>query len=228
MLKICITPNKIKFMAKKDLLKKDIETIYKIYADAKNCYVIANNFYVINEQSEIDYINRDEHLKFIRQVMWKMCIIEINKLVGKNSNDKYRFETLINNLQPGGHYGFLKLQANVISKWVKTIKEQEKIIANIYKLRNQAFAHTDNDDSDLRFIQLKLNDIRNVLNIIEMVISDIFKNIFESGISFKNVVDVLPFKILKDLAAYRELSIAPMKKELDEIDKRHNINIKLD
>src|SRR6187551_2866038 len=106
-----------KLASKREQLRREVWARVQIYVTSLDNLLYVKYLYKPDTKEELNYINTSTHLKVIRIYLWRLCLIEIAKLVSSKKGDDFRIVDLIDRLKKSGHYGDLKIDPAKIKKW---------------------------------------------------------------------------------------------------------------
>ncbi len=144
--------------SKKLLLKTDIEIRWKILIITKEVLKFTAYFEQPKTQLEQNYIHRNRHLGFIGWALWRLAIIELCKLFGDSSNQKFNMLKLLQKMDKAGSYGSLKFNAETLAELNRRVAELAPVISEVSRLRDKLYAHTDKDPFEQTDFFIKTND----------------------------------------------------------------------
>jgi len=119
----------------------------------------------------------------IRELVLKVCFIELAKLINKSKNDHFNIFDFFDGLENGA-YGELKISTDVISKWRKIISGHSKTIKTIVRIRNKTHAHTDRN-FDIKKEKITFQGIREMVESIEIIVKDVYEIELNSSVLFE-------------------------------------------
>jgi hypothetical protein len=200
-------------MKKLQQLDKKLKLITEIFLDTRECYNYCRYFYTPQNDEELNLLNYDIHLQFIRHALWRQTVIEISKLICDKENDKFNINSFIRSLKPNGHYSFLKVPESKIKDWELSIINNIGVINNILKLRNKIFAHTDPNKEDYQKIVVTFSSIEKILKILTDILKEVYLAIHcDLDLSEPESENI---RMLSLLVAHRKL-------EYNEIVRKYN------
>ena len=87
-------------MSKKEELKENILSIWKILNNCKESFLFCKYLYVPETQNEKEYIENSRYFKYIRHILWRNSVIELSKLFSTSRNrDKYNISHFIKKIK---------------------------------------------------------------------------------------------------------------------------------
>lgn len=180
-------------------LKSDIWSIWKILINCKENFLYSRYLHKPDTETEAEYLNYSQHFKFLRHSLWRLCIIELHKLLSKSDKDVYNLRTFLNNLKNNIYKGH-NVPVETITEWRNTLLSKKSTIKKILLLRNKLYAHTDKDVDKLS-VDITFEEVHDLIYIIEKVIRGIYIYSFDSDILTETpVFERGRFDIIKILA----------------------------
>lgn len=167
-------------MSKKKEITEEIQRICQIYHMAKECFLYSKYLYTPDTPEERMCVSRNRHFLIMALMHWRLCIVEIHKLVSESTSDKYRLRHFINKLKPEGYYRSIKISKSKIEKWEKSLKDHKELINDIRTLRDKLYAHTDTDAAELKHIEIRFSQVNELLNFTGEIIQEIYLIAFDS------------------------------------------------
>ena len=161
-------------------LKSDIWAIWKILLNCKENFLYSKYLHKPDTKEEAEYLHNSMHFKFLRHSLWRLCIIELNKLLSKSDKDFYNLWIFIKNLENNIYQGH-NVPADTITEWRNIVSSKKNIIKKILLLRNKLYAHTDKDVDKLT-IDITFDEVNELIVIVEKVIRGIYIHSFDSDI----------------------------------------------
>lgn len=162
--------------SKKLLLKTDIEIRWKILIITKEALKFTAYFEQPETQLERYYIHRHRHLRFIGWALWRLAIIELCKLFGDSSNQKFNMLKLLQKMDKAGSYGSLKFSGETLAEFNQRVTEITPIISEVARLRDKLYAHTDKDPFEQTDTSIKTDDCFALVEFAEEVIRTLAGN----------------------------------------------------
>src|SRR5688572_13897490 len=77
-------------------LKNDIWSIWKILINCKENFLYSRYLHKPGTEEESEYLRYSRHFQFLRHSLWRLCIIELHKLLNKSDRDFFNLWTFIN------------------------------------------------------------------------------------------------------------------------------------
>lgn len=200
-------------MSKKKQLKDDLDNIAKIVITLLQSFEFC---YYLNypkkdnqlDEKQLKYISKSGFFSFTRYTMWRVTIMELNKLTNDNKKtEKYNLHHLLRKLSKGGIYQSIEIDNSKIKEWETELKNKSESIEQVYKLRIKLYAHTDNDYKDvIDNSELTLKATQDLINVIVKIVFEIFELAYDIHFMFKPIhkSEVLR-KIIEDILSKREL-----------------------
>lgn len=184
-------------------LKSDIWTIWKILLTCKENYLFSKYLHKPDTDEELKYLSNSRHFKFFRHSLWRLCIIELHKLLSKSDKDFYNLWTFIKNLETN-HYAGHNVPEDTIREWRTLLLSRKVTTKKIMLLRNKVYAHTDRENESLN-IDITFEEVYELIILAEKVIRGIYINSFESDILTETpIFERGRFDIIKILAKEKE------------------------
>jgi len=204
-------------MDKVKQLKDEVWEMWQIFIVSNECFDYTYYLHKPDTKEEVDYLRRSKDFRFIRNMLWRMTIIELSKLFSSSSKrDKYNLFHLIQKLKKGGQYGDISVQEETLEKWESKLQEHQELINRILKLRDKQYAHTDPNNDKSADLPIYYTDIKELLLIIEDVIKEIYHQVFKAEAHIANLFfDKGQFDIIKILCKEE-------KREIDDLIRRSN------
>ncbi|GAC1427561.1 MAG: hypothetical protein NVS3B13_33060 [Mucilaginibacter sp.] len=132
-------------VSKKQEIESNLNTVWKILIYAKEIFLFAFYLHKPDTPEELNFVSHHRHLHFIRYNLWKMTVIELAKLFSTSNNQKFNLIKLLKKLKKGNYYKSLNFNENTLADWELRFEQLAPQIREIEYLRNQYYAHTDND-----------------------------------------------------------------------------------
>lgn len=196
-------------------IKDDAWGIIEIFLSARENFEIAKKLYKPNNEFENAYLNSSDHLKFIRQSLWRHCLIDVAKLINEGKSDDYKLSKLINKLKKDGIYRHHQIDKSKIKAWENMLLVKHQAITNISLLRDSSLVHLDKDRKDkLKGITVSFEDVEYILNMAKDIVTHIYHIVLESGLDLASPFSSRPCTILSELTENRERKLAQMVENL--------------
>jgi len=184
----------------KNELEKELEKIWQILLQAKQCFYLSFYLYKPKTQDELDYLTSSIEFKLIRETMWKMGIIELGKLFIKSDNHKFNLHKFLNKLTKN-HVGLPQEQ---ICKWRSKIDLEVDTVSMLQNLRDKLYAHTDRE-INFSTESVTFEKFEGLFLIVEQIIKEIFETVFNGMAEIDcGMFDIERFNIIKILANERK------------------------
>jgi uncharacterized protein YoxC len=157
-------------MTKKQELREEIETFWKIYITARHSLEITK--YLADSKTK-----RSENLfwKHIQITCFKNAIVELDKLVSESENQKFRVSKLISKLLPKGHFRTFQFPEEKINEWNDQLHEYSDTITQIKTLRDNLYAHTDRKKLSLEELNVDRIELEKIFDFVEDVIQSVYQ-----------------------------------------------------
>lgn len=200
---------------KKAELKENILSIWEILTVSKESFEYAFYFHKPETEDESEYLNKSPDFKFIRQILWRMTIIELSKLFSSSKNrDKFNLKHFINKLKKDEYFGDIGIVENRIENWEKILEENNVLIESILTLRDKIYAHRDPKKEDFKTIEITFQEIEILIKLSEEIIKEIYSVVFDS---YAEITPVYfkrnRFNMIKVLAEEKKNRLNRFKKE---------------
>jgi hypothetical protein len=198
-------------------LKDEVWMMWQIFIVSNECFDYTFYLHKPDTKEEADYLAKSKDFHFIRQMLWRMTIIELSKLFSSSAKrDKYNLFHLITKLKKNGYYGNLSVSEETLSQWETKLNDKQELIEKILNLRDKLYAHTDPDKDNYVDLVIKFTEIKELLLIIEDVIKELYRQVFDAGAHIDNLFfDRNQFHIIKILCEDE-------KRKINEIINRSN------
>ncbi|WP_312076490.1 hypothetical protein [Chryseobacterium sp.] len=144
-----------------------LDNISNIYTVANESYLFSKYFNNGKNDSEIRIIESPS-IRFLKHSMWRICIIELDKVFKKSDNHHFSFYEITNIVKQGNFkiYNTNLNNDSLFLKWAKDLSKAKSTVAEINKLRNKVYAHTDRNKTALiEDINLDYSQIEELLEI---------------------------------------------------------------
>ncbi len=195
-------------------IKNEVWQIWQILLIAKECFQYSLYLHKPSTQEEQNYLRHSQDFGFIRQILWRMSVIELSKLFcDSKDRDRFNIFHFINKLKKGGHFGDMGISKTTIAKWENQIAINKDTITQILTLRDKVYAHTDANGEKYTKGDLTFQQTEKLIQIIENVIQEIYSTVFQThAIMDTPIFEKERFNIIKILASEQDRRI----KELQE------------
>ena len=204
-------------MKKLKELENDLSKIWDILLMAKESFMYSKYLYYPNSKIEQDYLTNARDFHFIRFVLWRSSIIELSKLFGDKSVDKFNFNKFLNKLKTDGYFGDLYEDKVQITKWETDILAESAVIKKIVTLRDKLYSHTDSNFVPDSTYDLLFVDIEKLIKISEEIIVGIFDQVFDTLADTSNIYfDMNRFNLVRILAEEKERKMQEFIKNIRE------------
>ena len=195
-------------MGKREELKSELKEIWHVLILSKQCFNYTLYFHKPDTQEELEYLNYSRDFRFIRHILWRMTVIELSKIFSKSKRrDKFNFVNLINKLRKNGYYSCLDFPSDILDRWVSDLNIHSNIIERLLTLRDKYYAHSDNLNEPLDIIIL-FDEIKELILLLENLITDINKIVFQTASRFEPLDNILiDFDLIKILSRDKKRKI---------------------
>ena len=201
-------------MFKKEELKENILSIWKILNNCKESFLFCKYLHLPETSNEKQYIENSRYFKYIRHILWRNSVIELSKLFSISKNrDKYNISHFIKKLKPQGHFKIFKIDSHKIYDWESTFATNNGIIDNLLILRDKVYAHTDVLDANESLNGLTFEEMEMLINLVEDLIREIYRSVFNGDVDLRTpLFGRGNFKLINNLIEHKEFKT----KELNE------------
>jgi len=185
---------------------------------SRECIEFSYYFHRPNSQKEADYINKSQHLRFLRHVLWRNAAIELSKLLSKSKNShKYNVNSFISKFGKGKYYGNFQIEEKIVRNWNFKLESLYETTSKILLLRDKVYSHTDKIDLNPD-VSPSFEDVKEVIKLIEDIIQDISSRTIKIYFDMSNLVfDRDRFYMIEHLVEYE-------KHRLKKISEKYNAN----
>lgn len=188
-------------------LEEDIINTFKIFYSCKENFLCAKYLYSPETDAESAFISKSLHLQFIRFSVWKIAIIELNKIT--NESERYNISSLLKRIV-NEEYKNHNISKTEIDNWLFKLSLVNDTIKEATLIRHQLYAHTNNLTDEFMekyFSKINLTDIGDLIFTIEVILKEISlkgldTDLFTKGHLFEN--DSFGRIILKPLAKEKQ------------------------
>lgn len=167
-------------MSKRKEIRAEIEKIKQIFLTAKECYLYSKYLFAPDDPDERRYASKDMHFRIMAILFWRLCIIEIHKLVSDSEKDEFRLSFFISKLKTSGHFRILKISEEKIKTWEKRLDDANPYIDKIRGLRDKSYAHTDRDEDKVKEMAVSFPEVNEILNITGEIIQEMYYVVYDS------------------------------------------------
>lgn len=136
---------------------------------ARILYAASENFEYFNylhspdNSWEYDFVEANGFLNYLRNLCWRMTVIELAKLVSPLDNQKFNLFKLSGKFEKG-HYKTLNVPEVYPPIWEGAILKHGGTIILLNQVRNRIYAHTDRDSGELEQASFPLLAIRELIH----------------------------------------------------------------
>jgi hypothetical protein len=192
-------------------LKSDISTIWKTAFNCEENFLFSKYLYQPKTIEESDYLGHSKRFQFIRQSLWRLSIIELNKLISKSNKDFFNFLTFIDNLRKN-HYKGYTVRSKTLMNWTMTLTAKKATILKLRRLRNKVFAHSDPIMDNLEY-GITFKEVKDLIGTIVEIIKDIHIKLLGQDIfADSTIIEFEGFRMIKILANERNATINKTRK----------------
>lgn len=199
-------------MSKKEQLKSELEKITKsiitLLQAFEFCYYLN---YPKNEnhldEKHLKYISNSGFFSFSRYALWRVTIMELNKLTNDNKRtEKYNLHLILNKLKKDGIYHSIGISDSKILEWENELKKQSESINQVCNLRIKLYAHTDDDYKNIvDNSELTLKATQELINTVIKIVFEIYQIAFDTHFAFKPIHEKKTLRrIIEDIINKRE------------------------
>jgi hypothetical protein len=211
---IVLTRTKLKMDREKEL-RAETWAVWKILINAKECYFYSHYLHQPETELEKNYVSTSMDFRYMRDMMWRMSLIELSKLFSESKNrDRYNLLHFLSKLKNDGHFGAIGIADSKREHWEQLIAAHNDIIGKVLTLRDKVYAHTDSETEILKQITLSFPDIQKLIGVAEEIIQGIYGHFGEHADMEPVIFDKRRFNILKILANEREDRIQALYKSI--------------
>jgi len=199
-------------MNKKEQLKSDLEKITKsiitLLQAFEYCYYL--NYPKKDNQLDekhLNYISNSGFFSFSRYALWRVTIMELNKLTNDNKKtEKFNLHLILRKLKKSGTYHSIGISDSKILEWENDLNILRNSIEQVYNLRVKLYAHTDNDFKNvIENSELTITDTQKLINTIIKIVFEIYQIVFKTHFEFKPIYERKSLrKIIEDILNKRE------------------------
>lgn len=199
-------------MNKKEQLKSELEKVTKslvtLLQSFEYCYYLnypKNDIHL--DQKHLKYISSSGFFSFTRYALWRVTIMELNKLLNDNKKtEKYNIHLILRKLKEGGTYQSIGIDNSKILEWETELKNQTESITQVYNLRIKLYAHTDYDYKNIiENSELTLKSTEELINTLVKIVFEIYQTAFNIHFQFKPIHEKKTLrKIITDILSKRE------------------------
>lgn len=166
-------------MSKKAEIEKQLEVIWSILLDAKDCFHYTYYLYNPKSENEKEYLRNSDDLRFIRHALLRMTIIELCKLYSnKKDRDYYCLLAFINKFGDGQYYADVGIESQKVHEWKKQI-ENNPTVKKIQDLRDKAYAHTDKNKDSIIPNEISFDELKHLLSLAEEIVQYIYERVYD-------------------------------------------------
>lgn len=199
-------------MNKKEQLKSELEKCTKSIITLLQAFEYCYYLNYPKKDNHLDdrhltYISNSGFFSFSRYALWRVTIMELNKLTNDNKKtEKHNLHLLLRKLSKGGIYQSFGISDTKISEWETELKKQSKSIEQVYSLRVKLYAHTDNDYKNIiDNSDLTLKATQDLINIIIKIVFEIYQITLDTHFEFKPIYEKKTLRnIIEDILIKRE------------------------
>lgn len=198
-------------MTKKEQLRSELEKVTKslvtLLQAFEFCYYLnypKNEIHL--DQEHLKYISSSGFFSFTRYTLWRVTIMELNKLINDNKNtEKYNIHLVLRKLKKGGVYQSIGIANSKILEWETELKKQKESIEQVYNL-SKLYAHTDSDYKNIiDNSELTLKSTEELINTLVKVVFEIYQTALNIHFQFKPIHEKKTLrKIITDIISKRQ------------------------
>lgn len=199
-------------MNSKTQLKSELEKVTKsivtLLQAFEYCYYLnypKNDIHL--DQKHLKYISNSGFFSFTRYALWRVTIMELNKLINDNKKtEKYNLHLILRKLKKGGTYQSIGIADSKILEWETELKNQSESINQVYNLRIKLYAHTDNNYKNIiDNSELTLKATEELINTLVKIVFEIYQIALGKHFEFKPIYEKKTLrKIIEDILNKRE------------------------
>lgn len=194
--------------------KDEIEKIWDILIYAKDNFEYCHYLYNTETKEEAEYIKHSNDFKFIREMLWRMAVIELAKLYSSKKNEHFRLDKFINKLKGDQYFGDMGIDKLKIAYWELQISQNKETIDVLIDLRDKLYAHTDRNGISNSKDSIPFRDVNELIVLAKSIIQDIMETVFDTYADFDSpLVDTKNIKIIKVLAKEKQNLLEKIKAE---------------
>lgn len=146
-------------------LNKDIQATWRLVVVTQEMLKPAAYFHSPPTQVERSFIKTKFQFSLISYTLWRAVIVELAKIFGQSSMQKFNILKILNKMAPNGYYAKLCLPVEEWNKWSDRFADAENHINEVNRLRDKFYAHTDKADFQNPETFLTNEDIRLLLKL---------------------------------------------------------------
>lgn len=168
----------------KEVLKEHLDTLYQILSKIIQTFEFCDYLYKPINQEHFDFINDDGFFRFSSYSMYRICFVDLHKLLSKSKNDQFNLHELIDKLSINGVYYNKNISKDLIDKWKESLNDEEDIIKDIKDVRNKIYSHTDKDYKKvIERSEMTFDDIRRIIEKIKIILQEIHALALDTDVS---------------------------------------------
>lgn len=168
-------------MKNKPVIKVDVWEMWKILIQADESYLFAKYLTKPKTESERIYVNTNAHFRFIRDSMWKICLIELYKLY---SSDYYSINKLNSRIRK--KFYNINIDVKVLDTISGEVKKNRQVIERLLKIRNKRLAHS--DPGEFTIDELTIKEVESLIDSTKAVIFSVYTTYLDSHPIFESIV----------------------------------------
>ena len=205
-------------MTKKEEIKENILSIWKILNNCKESFQFCKYLHVPETQNEKEYIENSRYFKYIRHILWRNSVIELSKLFSTSKNrDKYNITHFIKKLKPQGHFKIFKIDIYKIYDWESTFATNNVIIEDLLILRDKVYAHTDVLNANESLNGLTFQEMEILIELVEDLIREIYRSVFDGDVDLRTpIFGRGNIKLINNLIEHREYKTKELNERLNQ------------
>ncbi|MGF7076262.1 hypothetical protein [Mucilaginibacter sp. 3215] len=200
-------------------LTKEVRDIMLL---AQSSFKIVEYLYLDKAPLELEVIKQNQFLKYSREIHWRIYVTELSKLLANRPGDYYNLHKFIEKFKPGFEYNSVKsINLTTLTAWENQLISVKDKIDNLLLQRDKLYSHTDKSRAGVKNI-LSIKDARELINIVQQVVYDIYNSVFGTHMSFDPIGE--PLDGLKNIMA----AMVQQKKDLINSFITHSKDVGID
>lgn len=148
-----------------DDLNKDIQATWGLIVITQEMLKPAAYFQSPPTQVERSFIKNKFQFNLISYTLWRAVIVELAKIFGPSSSQKFSVLKILGKMAPSGHYRSLGLPEEEWQKWSDRFAGAYIHYDEVNRLRNKFYAHSDKPEFENPETFLTNEDIRLLLKL---------------------------------------------------------------
>lgn len=180
-------------------LEEFTKEITRIMLRAQSSFRIMDYLYRERKGLELEVINNYPFLKYTAETHWRLYVIELSKLLKNNKGEFFNLHKFIDKFKQGKEFEIIAgIDAVTIARWEASLKLEESNIEKLIGQRDKLYGHTDKDYLSVRNT-LSFVKARELIEVVQNVITEIHDKVFNQGISYNPIGE--PLEDLKKIIA---------------------------